>query len=47
MRIHEQVTNLETSSELKLLFGQVINVLLQRCEVAGLDWQCPIGQAVC
>lgn len=45
--MHEQATNLETPDQLKLFLGQVINMLLQRRELAGLAWQCPIGQAVC
>lgn len=44
-RVH--ATHLEAPGKLKLLLGQVINVLLQCCELAALGWQRSIDQAVC
>lgn len=43
---YEFAAHLESPDQLKLLPGQVIYVVLQRCEVAAPGRQSPIGQAV-
>ena len=37
---------LQPTHQLKLLLGQVINVLLQLCEIVGFCWDCAIDQTL-